>query len=56
MPSTPSTPAVVPLFAESGGPLLDPDSLSREAAKAVEAFNREGQSANTARTYRTALQ
>ena len=35
---------------------LDPDSLSSEAAKAVEAGNREDQSANTARTYRTDLQ
>ena len=36
--------------------LLDPERLNGEAAEAVAAFFHEGQSANTARTYRTALQ
>jgi len=36
--------------------LLDPARLNDEAAEAVNAFFHEGQSANTARTYKTALQ
>lgn len=36
--------------------LENPDTLTAEADKAVQAFFREGQSANTARTYKTALQ
>ena len=36
--------------------LLEPDRLNDEAAQAVNAFFHEGQSANTARTYKTALQ
>jgi integrase len=36
-------------------PLLDPRKLSGEAGKAVHAFFHEGQSRNTARTYRTAV-
>jgi integrase len=37
-------------------PLEDPKKLSEEADKAVHAFFHEGQSRNTARTYKTALQ
>jgi integrase len=37
-------------------PLEDPRKLSEEADKAVQAFFHEGQSRNTARTYKTALQ
>jgi integrase len=37
-------------------PLEDPRTLSKEADKAVHAFFYEGQSQNTARTYKTALQ
>jgi integrase len=36
--------------------LLDPARLNEQAAEAVSAFFHEGQSANTARTYKTALQ
>ena len=36
--------------------LLDPARLNDQAAEAVSAFFHEGQSANTARTYKTALQ
>ena len=38
------------------GPLPDPSTLSEDADKAVQAFFHEGQSRNTARTYKTALQ
>jgi integrase len=46
-----------PLVLEAApAPLEDPAALCTEADKAVRAFFREGQSANTARTYKTALQ
>jgi aryl-alcohol dehydrogenase-like predicted oxidoreductase len=38
------------------GGVTDPARLNDEAAQAVSAFFHEGQSANTARTYKTALQ
>src|SRR5580658_4670322 len=46
---------VTPLGAHSGPP-GDPRTLSEDADKAVQAFFHEGQSRNTARTYKTALQ
>jgi hypothetical protein len=46
-----------PLLLEAAlEPLEDATTLFVEAEKAVRAFFREGQSANTARTYKTALQ
>ena len=44
------------LLREPPTALLDPARLNDEAAAAVSAFFHEGQSANTARTYKTALQ
>jgi integrase len=44
------------LLAAPPVPLEDPARLCAEAEKAVQAFFLEGQSTNTARTYRTALQ
>ena len=44
------------LLREPPATLLDPARLNDEAAQAVSAFFHEGQSANTARTYKTALQ
>ena len=44
------------LLREPPAALLDPARLNDEAAQAVNAFFHEGQSANTARTYKTALQ
>ena len=46
----------VTLLREPPTALLDPARLNDEAAAAVSAFFHEGQSANTARTYKTALQ
>ncbi len=43
------------LYAEPPATYLDPDVLSDEATKAAEAFEVEGTSPNTRRTYRTAL-
>jgi len=51
-PQVPTT----PLLEAPLAPLEDPRKLSEEADKAVHAFFHEGQSRNTARTYRTALQ
>ncbi len=52
--------AIVPpdtlLLREPPAALLDPARLNDQAAEAVSAFFHEGQSANTARTYKTALQ
>src|SRR3984957_6183895 len=47
---------VTPLGEAPSGPLGDPRTLSEDADKAVQAFFHEGQSRNTARTYKTALQ
>jgi integrase len=47
--------AVEELYAEPPATYLDPDVLSDEAKKAAEAFEVEGTSPNTRRTYRTAL-
>src|SRR5450432_3566236 len=44
------------LLREPPAALLEPNRLNDEAAQAVNAFFHEGQSANTARTYKTALQ
>src|SRR6476646_10653673 len=44
------------LLSEPPSALLEAARLNDEAARAVTAFFHEGQSANTARTYRTALQ
>src|SRR4051794_19057319 len=44
------------LLREPPAGLLDPARLNEEADQAVRAFFHEGQSANTARTYKTALQ
>src|SRR6478736_979152 len=44
------------LLREPTTALLDPARLNEAAADAVRAFFHEGQSANTARTYKTALQ
>jgi integrase len=53
----PDRPAAAPLLLEAAPePLEDATTLFVEADKAVRAFFREGQSANTARTYKTALQ
>ena len=54
MTPAPDTPPA--LLREPPSTLLDPAHLNDEAAKAVSAFFHEGQSANTARTYKTALQ
>jgi hypothetical protein len=43
------------LNAEPPAPYLDPDVLSGEARRAAEAFEVEGTSPNTQRTYRTAM-
>jgi hypothetical protein len=43
------------LYADPPAPYLDPDVLSEEAKRAAEAFEVEGTSPNTRRTYRTAL-
>jgi integrase len=43
------------LHADPPAPYLDPDTLSAEAQRAAEAFKVEGTSANTRRTYQTAL-
>ena len=51
--ATDSPPA---LLREPPSALADPARLNAEAAAAVSAFFHEGQSANTARTYKTALQ
>src|SRR5580698_422635 len=50
-----SPPTVAQTFSEPAVSLLEPNALSAEAAKAMEAFSREGQSPNTQRTYETAL-
>jgi integrase len=50
------TPAQNLLLSEPPAALLEAARLNDEAAQAVSAFFHEGQSANTARTYRTALQ
>jgi integrase len=47
--------AVQDLYADPPAAYLDPDVLSNEAKKAAEAFEVEGTSPNTRRTYRTAL-
>jgi len=53
----PNRPTAAPLLLEAAlEPLEDATTLFVEAEKAVRAFFREGQSANTARTYKTALQ
>jgi integrase len=52
----PSTDALPALLREPPAALLDAARLNDEAAAAVRAFFHEGQSANTARTYKTALQ
>jgi integrase len=51
----PIVPAVARTYSEPADSLLEADALSVEAAKAMEAFRREGQSPNTQRTYETAL-
>ena len=43
------------LHVEPPAPYLDPDTLTAEAKRAAEAFHVEGTSANTRRTYQTAL-
>src|SRR5580692_9917837 len=43
------------LYADPPTTYLDPDTLSDEAKRAAEAFQVEGTSANTRRTYQTAL-
>jgi integrase len=43
------------LHADPPAPYLDPDALSAEARRAAEAFQVEGTSPNTRRTYQTAL-
>jgi integrase len=43
------------LHADPPAPYLDPDTLSAEAKRAADAFKVEGTSANTRRTYQTAL-
>jgi integrase len=43
------------LYAEPPAPYLDPDVLSEEAKRAAEAFEVEGTSPNTRRTYHTAM-
>src|SRR5450755_3755489 len=48
--------ALSPLFTEPSAALEDAQRLSDEAKNAVAAFFHEGQSRNTARTYKTALQ
>ena len=53
---TPAPDTPLALLREPPGTLLDSARLNDEAAKAVSAFFHEGQSANTARTYKTALQ
>jgi integrase len=45
-----------PVLATPSAELLEPGALSDAATRAVKAFFHEGQSRNTARTYRTALQ
>ena len=44
------------LLREPPAALLNPATLNERADEAVKAFFHEGQSANTARTYKTALQ
>jgi len=53
--SLPSAKEVQELYADPPTAYLDPDVLSAEAKKAAEAFEVEGSSPNTRRTYRTAL-
>jgi len=50
-----SSQSVEGLYAEPPATYLDPDALSEEAKRAAEAFDIEGTSPNTRRTYRTAL-
>ena len=50
-----SAPVVQELYADPPAAYLDPDVLSDEAKRAAEAFEVEGTSPNTRRTYRTAL-
>lgn len=50
-----SNPPVEGLYAEPPAAYLDPDVLSDEAKRAAEAFDVEGTSENTRRTYRTAM-
>ena len=45
----------IPLLDTPLAPLENPRTLTEEADKAVQAFFYEGQSRNTARTYKTAL-
>jgi integrase len=56
MPIPTLFPAALPPQAEPAKALDDPRLLSEQAEAAVAAFFHEGQSANTARTYKTALQ
>ncbi len=53
--TVPAIPELI-LLREPPSALLDPTLLNDQAAEAVRAFFHEGQSANTARTYKTALQ
>jgi integrase len=53
---TPAADSPPVLLREPPSALADPARLNAEAAAAVSAFFHEGQSANTARTYKTALQ
>ena len=53
---TPTADSPPALLREPPSALIEAACLNAEAAAAVSAFFHEGQSANTARTYKTALQ
>ena len=53
--SLPTSHELETLYADPPAPYLDPDALSAESKRAAEAFQVEGTSPNTRRTYQTAL-